>query len=114
MISDFRREKRIPAKHLPRELNEFFVTPFKGPTARVKAVDASYGGFGFTTTEETKNLQEGSHVTLYPYGVSQYIKGRVIFKRKIGKETRVGVQLIPSQGYETYLKNLKEIHDTDK
>ncbi len=111
MKTGFRREKRIPAKHLPRELSEFFVTPFNGPVAQVQAVDASYSGFGFTTTEESKNLQEGSHVNLYPYGVAQYIRGRVIFKRKDGKTTRVGVQLMPSAGYQTYKKNLKKIQN---
>ena len=113
MKDNLRREKRISAKNLPNELGEFYMTPAESGTEKIKAVDASYGGFGFTTKIDPVDFPDGSHLKLYPFGVKQPIKARVIYKTKIGKVTRVGVQLMPSEGYRRYLEKMKTVYDKE-
>ena len=110
MKDNLRSEKRIPAKNLPKELEEFFITPDECNTEKVKTVDASYNGFGFTTSIIPEKLPNGSHMKLYPLGISNPLYARVIYKKKEGHITRVGVQLIKTEGYKNYLKKIKQIY----
>ena len=111
MSNYLRRENRVPAKHLPKELGTFYVTPSDSEAAKVNAVDASFGGIGFTTDIDPKAFPNGSHLNMYPFGVKDPLKGRVIFKQKVGGTTRVGVQILQSGGYKQYMKKMKDIYE---
>ncbi len=104
-----RKEARISAASLPKELSGFFLLPPENGATKVTAVDASLSGFGLTSEESPEKFPSGSHVTMYPFGVNKPLKGRVIYGRKEGKATRIGVQLLSSEGYSSYKKKISPL-----
>ena len=111
MKKNLRKEKRISADILPEELSEFFVSPYGGPAEKVTAVNASYGGFGFAASGELELLTEGTYIKMYPYGITNQIRGQVVYKFKEGVQTVAGIQIIHSEGYQKYFDNLKNVDD---